>query len=321
MANSAKAFQIGVDVSKHELVISVEGQTPFALENAIKPIKAWLKSLPANCQIAMEATNDFHMVLTEQAHVLGHRVYLLNGYRLNRYREGIGGRAKTDSADALLIVRYLQREADELRQWEPAAPGYRELQMLLHRRATVVRARTQIQQSLEGMSLLGNALKRLMKEIDKVDRQIARLIQTTLQQAQWEGDWQRCQQVEGIGPITAAALTMAFKRGPFKDSDAFVAFIGMDVRVRDSGQKQGKRKLTKQGDPELRRLLYLAAMQAKRQPAWEGFYQRYIERGMAKVQALTILARKLARVAFALLRNQSEYDPLRRLQTQTLMPC
>ena len=143
MANSAKAFQIGVDVSKHELVISVEGQTPFALENASKPIKAWLKSLPANCQIVMEATNDFHMALTEQAHALGHRVYLLNGYRLNRYREGIGGRAKTDSADALLIVRYLQREADELRQWEPAAPGYRELQMLLHRRATVVRARTQ----------------------------------------------------------------------------------------------------------------------------------------------------------------------------------
>ena len=110
---------------------------------------------------------------------------------------------------------------------------------------------------------------------------------------------------------------MAFKRGGYKNDNAFVAFIGMDVRVRDSGQKQGKRKLTKQGDPELRRLLYLAAMQAKRQPAWEGVYQRYIERGMAKVQALTILAR----VAFALLRTQSEYDPLRRLQTQALMPC
>jgi len=321
MANSANAFQIGVDVSKHELVISVEGQTPFALENASKAIKAWLKSLPGHCQIAMEATNDFHMMLAQQAHAMGHRVYLLNGYRLNRYREGIGGRAKTDRADALLIVRYLQREADELRQWEPAAPGYRELQMLLHRRATVVRAKTQIQQSLEGISLLDNALKRLMKEINKVDRQIARLIQQTLQQAQWQDDWQRCQQVEGIGPITAAALTMAYKRGPFKDSDAFVAFIGMDVRVRDSGKKQGKRKLTKQGDPELRRLLYLAAMQAKRQPAWQGVYQRYLERGMAPVQVLTILARKLARVAFALLRNQSEYDPQRRLQTQTLMSC
>jgi hypothetical protein len=58
-----------------------------------------------------------------------------------------------------------------------------------------------------------------------------------------------------------------------------------------------------------------------RKPAWQGFYQRYIVRGMAPVQVLTALARKLARVAFALMRNQSEYDPLRRVQAQTLMPC
>ena len=73
MANSAKAFQIGVDVSKHELVISEEAQAPFTLENSSKAIKAWLKSLPGRCQIAMEATNDFHMVLTEHAHAVGPR--------------------------------------------------------------------------------------------------------------------------------------------------------------------------------------------------------------------------------------------------------
>nr|WP_255461667.1 hypothetical protein [Alcanivorax xiamenensis] len=28
---------------------------------------------------------------------------------------------------------------------------------------------------------------------------------------------------------------MAFLRGDFKNSDAFVAFLGLDVRVRDSG--------------------------------------------------------------------------------------
>jgi len=39
--------------------------------------------------------------------------------------------------------------------------------------------------------------------------------------------------------------------------------------------------------------------------------------GMAPVQVLT----SLARVAIALLRNQSEYDPHRRVQTQSLMSC
>jgi len=108
---------------------------------------------------------------------------------------------------------------------------------------------------------------------------------------------------------TAAALVMAYHRGPFRSSDAFIAFLGLDVRVRDSGKKRGQRRLTKQGDPELRRLLYLAAMQAKRQPAWQAFYQRCLDRGLAPSQALNVLSRKLARVAFALLRNGTDYVP------------
>ena len=38
--------------------------------------------------------------------------------------------------------------------------------------------------------------------------------------------------------------------------------MGLDVRVRDSGTFRGRRKLTKKGDPEVRRLLYNAAMAA-----------------------------------------------------------
>ncbi|WP_042806009.1 IS110 family transposase, partial [Thioalkalivibrio sp. ALE19] len=97
--------------------------------------------------------------------------------------------------------------------------------------------------------------------------------------------------------------------GTFRSSDAFVAFLGMDVRVRDSGQKRGRRRLTKQGDPELRRLLYMAAMQAKSKPAWSDYYQRCLDRGLATTQALNALARKLARVAFALMKNQTDYRP------------
>ncbi|MFO7763698.1 MAG: IS110 family transposase, partial [Wenzhouxiangellaceae bacterium] len=39
------------------------------------------------------------------------------------------------------------------------------------------------------------------------------------------------------------------------------------------------------------------------------FYEYHLNRGRSKIQALVILARKLARVAFALLKNQSEYEP------------
>jgi hypothetical protein len=138
-------------------------------------------------------------------------------------------------------------------------------------------------------------------------------IETSLFQAAAAADWldhmRRRRQLECVGPLTAAALTMAFHRGHFKTSDAFIAFLGLDVRVRDSGCYRGRRKLTKAGDPELRRLLYLAAMQAKSKPAWQTYYQRHLERGLAPIQAINVLARKLARVAYALMKNQADYQP------------
>lgn len=70
----------------------------------------------------------------------------------------------------------------------------------------------------------------------------------------------------------------------------------MNVRVRDSGKQVGRRKLTKKGAPELRRLLYNAAMAAPRTKAWKPLYQSYLAQGLKRRPALVKLARKLARI-------------------------
>lgn len=311
MAISTSPHLIGVDVSKAELMICQDpGQPLESLDNEPKAIRRWLRGLPkgSSC-FAVEATNTFHLELIEQAHRRGHTIYLIDGYRLNRYREGVGGRAKTDAQDARLLWRYLRHEREDLRAWEPPAEGYRSLQQLLHRRATLVRAKTALQQSLSGLPELKRLTATLMRQLEKIDGELQRRLQQVAEENGWSGQVRRCQAIEGIGSITAAALTMAFHRGAFRGGDAFVAFLGMDVRVRDSGTMKGRRRLTKQGDPELRRLLHLAAMKASHSAAWTAFYQRYLARGFTKTQALTVLARKLARVAFSLMKNQSEYRP------------
>ncbi len=75
-----------------------------------------------------------------------------------------------------------------------------------------------------------------------------------------------------------------------------------------SGQSDGPRRLTKRGDPEARRLLHNAAMSGSRTAAWKPFYEEQRKRGFSTTQALVMLARKMARVVFALLKNQSEYQ-------------
>lgn len=301
---------IGIDVAKDELVIHQDdSKHPLMIENSPAAIRQWLAHLPAECDIAIEATSTYHMEVTERAHAQGHQVYVIDGYRLKNYREGVGGRAKTDVTDAQLLARYLSKEKEELRQWTPPPKAYRLLQSLLRRRAALVKARTALRQSLGGESVLKQALHILMKQIDRVDQLIQQRLKAALKAANLSAQAQRCQAIDGIGEITATALVMAFLRGDFQNSDAFIAFLGLDVRIRDSGKSRGKRKLTKRGDSEVRRLLHCAAMSAARHPTWAAFYQRYRDRGLRTTQALVILARKLARVAFALMKREEPYCP------------
>lgn len=301
---------LGVDVAKAELVASQSNVSGLVrLPNQRNAIRDYLKRQTGPVWIAVEATNVYHLALVEIAHKLGHTVYVIDGFRLKRYRESIGGRAKTDATDAQLLRRYLEHEHQDLRPWSPPPKGYAQVQQLLRRRAVLVQTMTTLRQSLQSLPGLKTSVQALLKQMQQLDRHIQQRLRQALLRHGWAADARRCQGIEGIGPITGAALTLIFHRGHFASADAYIAFLGMDVRVRESGTFSGRRKLTKKGDPELRRLLYMAAMTARRSKTWQGFYQRMLDHGLSPTQALVALARKLARIAFALLDHQSIYQP------------
>lgn len=299
---------VGVDVAKAELVIHHEEcDEVISLKNAKPEIKKWLKQQPANTVIAVEATNIYHLDLVELAHGAGFRVYVIDGFQLSNYRKSVGGRIKTDPSDARLLSRFLKNEGEDLRPWTPPPAAYGKLQSLLRRRAALVSARTSLNQSWANEGALKEAFKAFAKSMEKLDLLLQKKIKDILREAGLLEQVARCQAVEGIGFLTAAALVMAFIRGEFKSSDSYIAFLGMDLRITDSGQKVGRRRLTKRGCSEIRRLLHNAAMSASRSLAWKGFYEEHRRNGKATTQALVILSRKLARIAFALMKTQGEY--------------
>lgn len=79
----------------------------------------------------------------------------------------------------------------------------------------------------------------------------------------------------------------------------------------DSGQKRGRRRLSKRGSPLLRRTLFMAAFAASRSKAFKPFYRSLKTRGLATTEAFIILARKLLRIAFAVWRTQTAFEPSR----------
>lgn len=300
---------VGVDVAKNELVIyHAERDVLETLANTKVAIKKWLKALSGNVAIAIEATNIYHVLFADLAYEAGCDIYMMGGYELNHYRKGVKVRAKTDALDARLLARYLKNEAEELCPWTPPSSLYRQLLSLFRRRAALVQARTSLVQSWANEPLLKTSFTTQVQSMQRLEALIEKMIKDLLEKAGLMGEVKRCMKVEGIGFLTAARLLTTFQRGEFRSGDAFIAFLGMDLRVSRSGQKDGRRSLTKRGDSEARRLLYNAAMSASRTGAWKPFYEAQRARGFSTTQALLMLSRKLARVVFTLLKNQSEYQ-------------
>ena len=307
MANTVTQITLGVDVSKDELVIHHrEDDITCTVSNHRDSIRAWLKRLPAPARLAVEPTSHYHFELLDQCHALGHHVFLVNPRQLVHYRESVGERHKSDPDDARLLARFLDREASQLRASKPNSRNAQALWGLIKRRATVVEARTQLRLSLGDAKLPHQALMTQFKLLlQRIDQRIKALIHTL----GWQADYQRCLSLPGIGPLNAAALVCTYHRASFSGSDAFIAYLGLDVRRRESGTFKGKRKLTKRGEPALRRLLFCATQAARNHNRFDRYYHAQLDKGLPKTAAKVILARKLARIAFALMARQENFNP------------
>jgi len=303
----------GIDVAQRTLDIAVEGDSQVhQIDNSSGAIRRWLRSLPEGCAIGLEATGNLHQLLVRAAIAAGRTVYVLNARDLSHYARSLGRRAKTDRLDAQLILRYLQREHEQLHPYQLPSARQAELDELIGRRHRVVRSRGALQQSFATSSRKPRALARTLRALEaliaELDARIQELVaaEDTLRTAATH-----LRTVVGFGPLLSASMAHAVTRHPFKKADAFIAYIGYDPRVRDSGQWRGRRFLSKRGPAELRRLLFTAAMSASRTQLWQPFYQRYRARGLCTTAALVVLARKLARVAFSIVKHKVDFRPER----------
>ncbi len=311
MAMQVDQVILGCDVSQEWLDIGVYGEDePTHIDNEREAIDAYLEHFAA-AVLGVEATNTFHELLIERALKLGLEVYVIDGYQLSHYREALRKRAKSDPNDAVLIAEFLARHRDSFRPYQPKSPKLRQLWTYLKRRAALVKFTDQLRQSMKELKDHDAQIANIGREVNKLIKRLERDMRILAKALGWRDDLARLRSMPGVGELTALALLVAYRSGHFTHRDPYVAFMGLDVRVRDSGKHKGKRKLTKMGDPEYRRLLHCASMAAVRSVFYKAHYEQLQARGLAKTEGLVIVARKLARLAFALLKNQSSFDPNR----------
>ena len=312
-----QGLSIGVDVAKQTVVVAC-ARGSFArkeIPNRRAELKAWLATLPVGSRIGMESTGEHHELLAQLASARGLRVFVLNPRDLRHYARAVGLRGKTDRVDAQLIARYIAGEYGRLIAWVAPTAQQRQIDRLLKRRAHISRTRAALCQSLKNEQGLAGELATLKRQFDavlaKLDAKLAKLVAASPKR---ERTCQQLSSIYGFGPLLGSYLAALFERISFRNINAFVAFTGYDPRPNDSGQKIGRRRLSKRGPAELRRLLFLAAMNWSKSKQGRPLYEYYRQRGLSTTAALVVLARKLARIAFALHKHGTSFDMARLAQ-------
>jgi transposase len=119
------------------------------------------------------------------------------------------------------------------------------------------------------------------------------------------------QQVPGVGPKIAATVRAELGEVTrFSRVDQVIAYAGLEPRTRQSGAYVGQTHLSKHGPGALRHAPSRAVLSAIRaRPAWRARYERLVDRGRAKKEALAILSRALLKIIYYILRTGATYDP------------
>ena len=141
----------------------------------------------------------------------------------------------------------------------------------------------------------------------ELDREIARL-------ANSNEVTKRLQQLRGVGPMVATALVATVGNGrQYHRGRQMAAALGLTPRQHSSGGKDRLFDITKRGDVYLRALLIHGARavvsQAKHKDDRLSRWVTNIATRRHPNVAAVALANKTARMAWAMLRNETDYDP------------
>lgn len=306
---------LSLDVSKDSLVATYSDRRPtprkrFTVPNTPAGVRKLLAKTPVECCWVLEPTGRYSNLAVDQARAGGRDVLLAEPRRTKAFLQSSHVRAKNDPLDSDGINDYA--EARPLPLYPRPTPTLERTQQLLAARRGLSQSLSRLRQQSQELTLAAEFLapvrEQLQQQIQAIDAQLQALADAPEHAAEL-GTVQRLDAVPGIGIVTAAAVNACLQRCVFSHPDQFVAYVGLDITVRESGKKKGKREISQRGDAELRRLLYLAAQSNLRckQSPFKDQYAREKAKGLTHTGAVCAVARKLAKVCWSLAKHGGTY--------------
>ena len=313
---------LGIDVAKDTLACTLlDPRTRKTLwrrsvPNTPSAITALLSCTPAAAPWVLEPTGRYSTPVATLARNAQRDVLLAPPRQAKSFLRSLQSRAKTDRLDSEGLALFALSRT--LAPYPLKTQMQEQIDQLLLARQSLSRAAAGLGQQVEE---LPHAKEPLAKALTEIKAQLKALDQRTaaLTPRPELAAAARLRKVPGIGAVTAAALASRLAAKQFSHPDQLVAYVGLDVGVQQSGRREGETGLTKQGDAERRRRLYLcasASLRCKGSP-FRAQYERERAKGLSTTAALCAVARKLAKVCWSIVQHGTEYDPSRVYQQPT----
>jgi transposase len=316
-----------------EVAICEDGEVRSAGRVPATPegVSSLAESLVASDRVALEVTGScWEVARILEPHV--NRVVVVSPDDTGI----VSARAKTDKLDARALASLLWRGELEA-VWMPDE-RCRVLRRRLSRREQLVHSRTRVkneihaclQRRLQGKppcsDLFGVKGRRWLstlelpleeresvdagiRQIEFLDAEVAAVERLIAQQALSWREIRRLMTVPGVNLICAASFIAAVGNpNRFLSSRKLVAYLGLDPRVKQSGEGPARSgRISKRGSPSARWALVEAAWTAVLQPGpMHAFYERTkARRGHGK--AIVATARKLAVLFWCMLTRGQDY--------------
>ncbi|MGI5153069.1 IS110 family transposase [Plantactinospora sp. CA-294935] len=327
---------IGMDVHREfaQLAVVEDGLVRDEGRIGVTPeaLRQWAAGLRDDDQVALEATGNSDAIATLLTPLVG-RVVVSNPSKTRAIAEA---KVKTDKVDARILAQLLA--ADFLPPvWLPDE-RIRSLRRQVTRRAHLVRQRTRIKNQVHAIlarnlaptppvsDLFGktgrhwlsrqplpadesSSVCALLRQLDFHGEELAVVDKELAIEAFADPVVARLMTIPGIDAIAAISIVAAvgdFTR--FDDADKLVAYVGLNPKVRQSGNSAPVHgRISKAGRAHVRGVLVEAAWSASRAPGpLRAFFQR-IKARRGFPTAVVATARKMTALAWHLVTKDQDY--------------
>jgi transposase len=310
-------------------------------KEAITQVFATMKA----CRVAIEVGTHSPWV-SRLLKSFGHEVIVANARQVQLISHSS---RKNDRMDAQMLARLVRVDPRLLRPIQHRSEQAQEHLRVIRVRAALVEARTMLVNAARGLTKatgerlpscdadqmgvdrmeslpagLQNSLRPLLEEVESLTEKIQALDQQVEQIARTDYPETRLlRQVSGVGSLIALTFVLTVEdRERFPKSRDVGCYVGLRPRQGDSGESEPQLRITKEGDPYLRKLLVQGAhcIMGRRGPDTDlkRWGLKLSARGgkNAKKRAVVAVARKLAILLHRLWVTGEVYEPLRNNQAE-----